>query len=329
MSEKIKKTFTEIKQLSESKKLNMQYIDGGRSYYIFVTDSLGTIYQNIIYKSSFLEDHNIIGVDKVQNASDEIDFVDNYKNICDQNISDNKPKTEDNRDYLYTTARPIGTAGYFTGEGDDISSYNKIGGGTLIELNHTVGEPLTNSLYIDFNVIDNTTYIHEGYLTFNCNSVRLSFLIVPRLTTFVPASNTYFNLVNNYLIVPAAGNGNIQLTEAPNLVAVSLDNNGKQYPAFWDAEFNYTTGVFENLRPNPTGAGGWNIFGNEIILYRMFQRIKLTGEATLKQMGTNEQGKILPGFRFKTIIEVIPPDHNASLSALLVLYRQKAGMATR
>ena len=333
MVDKIKRSFTEIKSLSISKKLNIQFTENERAYYVFVIDESGTIYQTIIFKSLFLEKNTVTGIDLEQNLIDETDFLANYKTIAEQNISSNKPKTDDNRDYIYTTARPVNTHAMFVSEGDDISNYKNIGGGASIEINHIIGNPLIHNHYIDFNIIDNSTFIHEGYLTYKgCLNDRLSFNFVPRLTSFVPMENTTFNLYGGYLIVPAAGNGTIQITEAPNLVCVGTNNVGEVNPGFWDADFNYDNGLFENIRPNPYGQGAYNIFGNEICVYRMLQRIILK-DSTMgggeKHLTTDEQGQVLHGFRMKCIFEVIGDDHNCNISAILSVFRRNAGYQTR
>jgi hypothetical protein len=333
MSDKIKKSYSEVKSLSVSKKLNIQYKENSRAYYVFITDEIGTIYQSIIYKSDFLSGNVVVGIDLEQNAIDEDDFVINYKTIADTHLSYEKPKTNDNRDYVYTTARPVNTHTIFVSEGDDLSDYRNIGGGSSIELVHNIGESTTHNLYIDFNVIDNPTYIHEGYISFEgCTRDRLSFHFVPRLTSFVASQNTNFNLYGGYLIVPTAGNGNIQITETPNLVCVGTDSNGNNNPGFWDADFNYQTGVFDNLRPNIYGQGAYNIFGSEIIAYRMLQRLILKDSTTKggeKHLTTDEQGQILHGYRMKCIFEVTGTDHDCFISAILSVFRKHATQRTR
>ena len=329
----ISRTYDEVKSLSVSKKLNLQFKENSRAYYIFVIDDIGTTYQCIIYKSDFLNSNIVVGIDITNNNINESDFNTNYKNICMQNVSMQKPKTDDNRDYLYTTARPINTHAMFISEGDDISNYRFIGGGSSIEITHKIGDPLIQNLYIDFNIIDNPTYIHEGYLSYKgCTHDRLSFNFVPRITSFVPMSNTTFDLYGGYLIVPAAGNGHIQITETPNLVCVGTNAVGERNPGFWDADFNFDTGVFDNLRPNPYGKGAYNIFGNEIIAYRMLQRIILK-DSTMgggeKYLTTNEQGQILHGVRMKCTFEVVGTDHDCSISAILSVFRKNATQTTR
>ena len=333
MVDKIKRTYSEIKSLSAKKKLNLQFSENERAYYVFIVDDVGTKYQSIIFKTSFLQLNTVCGVELVQNALDETDFVNNYKENAEKNISSEKPKTDDNREYLYTTARPVNTHAIFTSDGDDLSDYRFIGGGETLEITHSIGDPLIHNLYIDFNIIDNDTYIHEGYLTYKgCNLDRLSFSFVPHVTSFIEGQNTTFNLFDNYLIVPAAGNGTIQITETPKLVCVGTNVQGDNNPGFWDAEFNFDTGVFDNLRPNPYGQGAYNIFGNEIVVYRMLQRIILK-DSTLgggeKYLTTNEQGQILHGFRMKCIFEITGVDHNCSIAGILSIFRTKATQTTR
>jgi len=325
--EKINKNFTQLKNLSEKFSTDMHYKEDEKAYHIFLYDDSGTEYSTNIYKNSFLENNRVVGVNINQNAIQETDFLDNFKEILDARIS-LKPKTDDSREYLYTTSRPVGTSTYFTSEGDDNSNYRYIGGGSELHFNHEAGSPIT-PLYFDCNVLDNSTYVHEGYISYvNCDFDKLSFHFVPRTTSYISAPNTTFNLLNGYLVIPAAGDGTIQLTEVPNLVAVGKNSNGVKNIGFWDAEFNYDTGVFENLRPNLTGEGNWNIFGEEILLYRMIQRIILVGTGE-KYLETAEHGAWEHGARLKISYEVNNPDHDMKVAGILVLYREKVGQVTR
>jgi len=326
-NERTKKTFNQLKVLSRKSKKSLQYHEDEKAYHVFLIDDSGIEYSTNIFKSSFLNDNRVIGVNIEENNLIEEDFLNNYKNDLDSHVV-SKPKTDDARDYVYTSSRPVGTHTYFTSEGDDISDYKKIGDGTEFYFDHIIGNT-EEPLYLDCNVIDNPTYIHEGYISYvDCHFDKLSFHFVPRTTSYIESSNTTFNLYGGYLVIPAAGNGTIQLTETPNLVAVGTDDDGNKLPGYWDAEFNYETGVFDNLRPNAEGQGNWNIFAEEIILYRMLQKVILVGSGE-KYLETSEHGAWIHGTRLKVSYNVSPDDHNFKISGILVLYRDKVGLTTR
>jgi hypothetical protein len=324
MAEKVNKSFTQLKELIVIKRMSMQYKEDNIAYYVFVVDDIGTTYQADIYKSTFLASNVIIGLDVVQNAIDEQDFTTNYKSICDQNISSNVQKTNDNRQSVYSTSRPVGTHTYFASEGDDPTYKRSIGGGTQIMFDHKSGQQ-DLPLYIDFNVEENTTYIHEGYIFFEgCNFDQISMHFVPQVTSYIQAANTNFNLVDGYLIVPAAGNGTIQLTENPKLVLADIGDDGTRVPGFWDADWNSQTLEYENIRPNVLGQGLYNIFGTEVIFYRMVQQIILLGNISkVVHLETCEQGYWLPGLRLKIWNTTHLPDHDYKMAGILVLYRDK------
>lgn len=325
--QKVKKTYADLISLATNKRKQIQYIEDDRAYHVFIVDDAGTVYQANIYKSSFVDKHFIFGVDKTQNLQNETDFLTNYKALADESLTLDNPRTDDKRDYLYTTSRPVGTHTYFTSVGDDVSNYRYIGGGHKLQFEHKIGDG-NNFIYFDFNVIDNATYVHEGYLSFiDCNFDQISFHFVPRTTDYIPSTNTFYNLYNGYLIVPAAGDGSIDLTEQPYFVEAG-ETDGVPNPGFWNADFDYNTGQFTNIQPAPLGDGKYNIFAQEIIIYRMLENIILVGSGN-QYLETSEHGKLLHGMRLKISYTLNGDDHEFKVSGILVLYRDKVTQTTR
>jgi UDP-glucose 6-dehydrogenase len=116
--------------------------------------------------------------------------------------------TVDNKLYVKNTARPIGTFSCFSSYGDDISNPHDVGGGSPLNFKHTVGQPSTQYLYADFNVIENKTFLQEGYALWDKAVLdRVIMEVVPQVTVYTSGTNTFFNVYGGYLVVPAAGDG--------------------------------------------------------------------------------------------------------------------------
>jgi len=100
MPKKIRKDFSSLKTLASKEKLNFQFNEDKRAYSVFISDESGTSYQSNIYKSSYLEEHRVIGIDTEQNAIDEADFLANYKTAAEESVVQ-KPKTDSTMALLY------------------------------------------------------------------------------------------------------------------------------------------------------------------------------------------------------------------------------------
>ena len=133
-----------------------------------------------------------IGISLYPNSSNEIDTqVDqiNKSEILFKNISDGKivvnnferdllpsegillitqgtiyPKDSDGKMFVHQTSRIPGCMTYWTGRGDDPDDPEDVGNGEHLSIQHKVGDPLDQIIYLDFNCIDNKTYLHEGYI---------------------------------------------------------------------------------------------------------------------------------------------------------------------
>jgi hypothetical protein len=259
-----------------------------------------------------------------------IDLVRDYKQVLPVDETGIKTniitrKTPDDRIFIYQSPRPWGTTTYFTSEGDDTSSYLNIGGGQSFFFKHVAGE-INDTIYIDFNVITNSTYIHEGYINYvDCNFDKVCMAIMPAVTSYMETSGTFYTLTEYGIVVPAAGDGNIQLTEIPKLVAAGYNDTGTTNPGYWDADFNISTGTFDNIQPNIYGTGEYNIWGTEIPLSRFLNKLILIGSGQI-HLETQEQGQIFHGMRIRVSISPnLDPDHDFQISAILCTYRDKVG----
>ena len=329
---------------------------------------------------------------------------------------------------VHQTSRQPGTKTFFTGCSDDITDLNDVGGGPSWHSYHKVGDPTLNYVYFDFNSIDNSTWIHEGYITWkNCLFDAVSVDIVPRTVTYeisgigeavftgsglndidttatstldmsypttyrisidsdgtpdtfrwsknggstwevediaitgglqllehgvsiifnsttghtigdhwdiraVP-ENTTFNLYGGYLIIPAAYDGNIFVTNDitqchGGLVETTPTDDGIMAPSYWNAEWNSTTKVFENITPAPLGDGKYNMFAAEITLAKFINRLPLLGDGFIL-LKTSDVEEWAHGWRARFMQETNIDsengftDHDWYVSMYIVLHRAK------
>ena len=174
----------------------------------------------------------------------------------------------------HQTLRMDGLITYFTGRGDDPTNPDDIGGGQQMIRDHKIGDPATESFYVDFNTVNNVSYIYEGYISYDkAHLDSISMTVVPRVVSTSAGTNTYYNLYGGYLIIPAAGDGVIYLdsdiTQSDGgLVYIPLNDDGSRNPAFWNAEWDDVNKVFTNITAAPDGNGEYNMFSVEVKTYR-------------------------------------------------------------
>jgi len=229
----------------------------------------------------------------------------------------------------HESSRIPGTYTYYTGSGDDITDPMNVGGGQLFTLHHRNGDPMTQYLYLDFHIIENETWIHEGYMIWSgAQFDTITFEIVPTVTSVVPASGTYFNLYGGYLVVPAAGDGTIQVvsditTHSGGLVEIPADYDGRMLaPAFWNADWNTTTKRFENISAAPLGNGKFNMFAAEVSMSRFVNRIPVYGEG-FEMMQSADADRLGSGMRFRARLDTAAPDHYWNVGCILTTHRAR------
>jgi len=262
-------------------------------------------------------DHNI--------DTNKTTIIDEFLNIP---ITDSSGKQR-----VHQTSRQLGMKTYFTGAGDDPADPTDVGGGTKIYLDHDIGDSTHSELYIDFNCIENETWIHEGYIVWESAMFDiLSLEVVPRVPTWQYGSGTAYAIYNNYLIIPSDGtNGTIDITSdltssIGGLIYMPDNDLGESPTAFWNAEWNTTTKTFENITPAPYGNGRYNIFAYEIILDKFINKIPLLGSG-FERLQTSDVDQFGHGMRLKvnaeTHIDDNHEDHHWHLSSCITLHRER------
>lgn len=230
---------------------------------------------------------------------------------------------------VHETSRVAGTTTFYTGAGDDPSDITDVGNGTKFVLHHRTGDSMEQTLYLDWNVVENITYIHEGYMIWkDAQFDTITFEVVSRTVSVTSGTNTNYNLYGGYMVVPAAGDGTISLlsditTPHGGLVHIPSDENGERsIPCYWNADWNSTTKVYENITAAPLGNGAFNMFTVEMVLNRFVNKIPMLGEG-FEMMQSADADPIGQGMRLKTIMTTNEPDHYWSVGCILTLHRAK------
>lgn len=240
-------------------------------------------------------------------------------------------KTTDGRLLVHSTPRKEGLKFVWFGEGDDPSSPTNVGGGECLHFHHTISGSLSESIYIDFNSVENETYIHQGHLYWSgCKLDTLDAYVVPRVTSTAAGSGTYYNTYGGYLIIPAAGDGTTVITSditthSGGLIYMPLNEQGIRSAAYWNADWNTTTKLYENITAAPAGNGSFNMFSIEVPLQCFVKDFDLVGESSL-QMQSSDSDKLGHGMRLKLVSKTNTTDfddHEWMLSCLMVLHRAK------
>lgn len=229
---------------------------------------------------------------------------------------------------VHESSRVAGTTTQFTGAGDDPSDITDVGNGELFMLKHRIGDPLTQYLYLDFNIVENPTWIHEGYIIWKDAAFDLiSFEIAPIVPQYIVSSGTNYKLYNNYLIIPANGDGNIEIqSDLSNprggLVFMPSDEVGNKSPGFWNADWNSNSKKYENITPAPYGNGDFNIFAFEVSLNRFVNKQIMIGDG-FQRMRTADADRLGQGMRLRITGVTHEPDHDWFAGCVLTLYRER------
>lgn len=239
----------------------------------------------------------------------------------------------DGRSLTQDSPRPLGTILTYSSIGDNTGSTTYIGGGTLLEVYHQVGDSTDQEVYMDLNIKENRTFIHSGKLIWRDAEFDTACLgIVPRPTSYSDGSNTYFNAAYG-LILPAAGDGLVTvLPQDMNLVEMPAGlDYGDAKMAFWNADYDSTTHTFSNISAAPYGNGQYNMFSTEVCLGTFANRILLVGgsdyDFTSKdtfELGHNMRLKFVT--RTRGVDATGGGDHNWRAAAVIALYRQKVAV---
>lgn len=235
----------------------------------------------------------------------------------------------DGRQIVHATPRYRGTATCFTSIDDSQIDFSKIwGGSNKLKLDHVSGvSPMSESIYMDFNTIENRSYILTGYLKwYSAVFDEMQVALVPKTTTYSSNTNTDYDLYGGYLIIPnGSSTGSIAVNDADRvLVEVPVNEFGEKAMQGWfDADYNTSTKMFENITANATGDGDYNMFGTEINFHNYLNNYIMSGTGG-ESLTAFDADRLTHGSRLKFTFSTIGTDHDWQFCGSIVMFREKS-----
>jgi len=271
--------------------------------------------------------------------SDAIIIVNNYtrdllpsEGITYITTNELLPLDSEGKLFVHQTSKNPGTTTYWTGRGDKSDDIFDIGNGRHLILTNEPGEPSETTIYMDLNTINNKTDLHEGYFFWKNADIGdyVSLSVVTNTVSYVPSSGTNFNLYGGFLVVPASGDGNIQITSditnpciaGGSLVSVYVDETGYKPPAYWNATYNKTTGMYDNITPAIDGSGFFNMYTVELIGNRFVNSIPLLGSG-FERLQSSDSTFFPHGMRLKLEMTTTNDDHSWTVGGMITMHRER------
>jgi hypothetical protein len=107
------------------------------------------------------------------------------------------------------------------------------------------------------------------------------------------------------------------------LIYIPYDYDGNRtVPCFWNADWNSTTKVFENISAAPLGNGNYNMFAAEVVLSRFVNKIPVLGNG-FEMMQSADADQLGQGMRLKAILNTTLPDHYWNVGCILTMHRAR------
>jgi len=238
----------------------------------------------------------------VNNGDRDLTVIEFSKYLYNQSLG---PTDVSGKPRYHETSRPEGTVTCWSARGDDLATADHtkiISYGEPCIVNHRIGEQ-DSPFYLDFCTMDNTTYLHEGQISYqSCMFDEIECSIVPQLVTYTPGTNTNFQTYNG-IIIPAAGDGDVDIDPGHlqvngGLVQVKYDETGKKTSAgFWNVDWDDANHQFVNLTAAPDGSGDYNMFYFEMVFSRFVIDYLLGNGTSLYQSADTD--RLWHGFRLK------------------------------
>ena len=262
----------------------------------------------------------------------DVNIASSAPNVELSTALDQMPYDRSGKLRIHQTSRKLGLRIMWTGVGDDTTDIKKVGDGEPFAFSYKVGneDPLVK--YIDFNIVTNETFLHEGYITWkDCDLDTLTLQMVPRTVTVSGVVGGNKTIYGGYMVVPtASGSGNYEVVNdltLPHggLVYMPTNDLGIAPIAYWDADYNTVTKKYENIRPNSLGTGRYNIFSYEVVFATFIRQLPLLASGFIA-LGSSDTDQMGQGMRLKMIADTNKSiqDHDWSVACIMCMHRFKS-----
>ncbi len=323
-------SFSDFKDKIAELNLTMQ-VEETEKYYLLKAIDGRKLWVHTVWKSAYLASHTVAGVNVSQEASDQTDFEANHKTAAESDPTTNEA-TLDGKMLVHNTPTPVGATTYFACVGDDPADKASVGGGVKMVIDHqTAGGD--NALDVHFNMAQNKTYIHSGYLIWSgAQQDCITMYVMAYASTSQAGASTNYTTFNypghpwhGKLIIPASGDGDLDVT-AVVLVGFypSVTKQlGDMPPRYWNATWNPATKVYDSITAAPAGDGEFNMFTEEMYLFCFARSIILEGDNyTPWPFQSHDSQRLGDGMFVRIAPDTEGTDHNWRAIATIIMHRE-------
>lgn len=243
---------------------------------------------------------------------------------------------------IHSTPRPPDCDTYITSRGDDRSTAyttHTYGTGTKLYWSESVIDEYV--LYVDFNMEENKTFLHNGWLTCSgADADEVTCEVTNEVTTTGASTDTAFSLYGGYMIVPAAsaygegegvgtltvdGNSTIPTTTTgfKFVQCLTSQKTGIKTPGWWNAEWDTTEKEWKNITPALAGDGDYNLFSVALTLDRFCNHLVLLDSGHTYYLHSMDTAQLGIGMRLKFHLDVYGTPHAVKLAINLYMHREK------
>lgn len=322
--------------------ISLQYEETEKNYQLKAIEGR-RVWVHTIWKSEYLADHTVVGINPTQEAADQTDFEASYMQPADAEPPTREADPE-GKVFVHQSPTPVGATTYFTSSADDPSDPHAVGGGVSLLLQHTIGDGDV-ALDANFNPANNKTWLYSGYAIWEgaqWDSVSMG--VHAYGSTTQAGASTLYNTLNfpghpwhGKLVVPAAGDGTLDVT-VPKLIGFyPTPYEAASQPRYWNATWNVATKQYDDVTAAPNGDGEFNMFTEEMELFRFVNHIILNGSNSTPWIFQSHDTQRLGDGMFLRITPVTniegggtttgPPglisDHDWSVGVTLIMHREK------
>lgn len=234
--------------------------------------------------------------------------------------------TVDNRLIVKPNTRPLFTSGYFTSVDDDPTQPWDVGNGAnQVKLDHKIGDPTTVTFEQSFCIELNRSWVFEGYITvIGARFDEFSYAVVAKKSDFEAAAEANTNYTSmGPLILPAAGDGELQPSLGGNILPVSVvprTDTGIPPAGYWDFDYDSELGSYSAPIPAPTGTGNYNLFHTDYLLRRYINRYLLLGDHTI-HFAAQDPAELGTNMTCRMTFETTAPDHEWAAAVNMSMFR--------
>jgi hypothetical protein len=251
-----------------------------------------------------------------------------YTEVTDEN--DELKFNSSGKLLVHQSLRFPGMTTYFTGRGDNKDTIDVYGMGNDIKVHHKLGDSPSGEIEIYFNVIENETWIYEGYINWlNCKADCISLYVRNIAVSGEVVSGGNYDISQGIVLPAPAGTGNYNILgdiaqPYGGLVEMPKNIDGIRSDGYWDADWDSENKVFTNITPVLDGSGKYNMFPIEMNLDTVVNHFTVNGSGT-QRLDSEDSKQLSHGLKIVLAwhsMEDNIEDHEWFCAANLTMHRE-------